>query len=256
MRTALITGASGGIGLEFARIFAREGWDLVLVARGAAKLEEVAAGLRGSTGRSARVIVCDLAVDGAADDVYDQLHSQGVRIDALVNNAGFSTYGRFDQTPVVPDLEEIHVNIIALTHLTKLFVRSMLAAGDGYILNVASTAGFSPGPFMAVYYASKSYVILFSEALADELRGSGVSVTALCPGATKTGFQTRGNIPATMLFRSGGTADAARVARAGYDAMIARKALVIPGAMNAFMAFGSRFVPRSMLTAIARRFNT
>lgn len=254
MRTALITGASNGIGLEFARIFAREGWGLVLTARSEEKLDELAAELRGSNRSDVTVMAMDLAVDGAAAELVDRLQSAGIKIDALVNNAGIATHGFFSEIPVASEIEELHLNIVALTHLTKLLVPPMIGRKHGYVLNVASTAGFQPGPLMAVYYASKAYVLSLSEALANELRGSGVTVTALCPGATETGFQARAGLPRTRLYARRGM-NAAQVARAGYDGMLGAKTIVIPGAYNTLMAFMIRFSPRALLSQIVRHLN-
>ena len=192
-QTALITGASSGIGADLARLFARDGYDVVLVARSEEKLREVAEGIgKEHAGVTARVIVADLARPDAARDVVDALG--GLPIDALVNNAGYGVAGPFVETDVRSELEMIQVNVVALTHLTKLLAPGMVARKRGRILNVSSTAAFQPGPLMAVYYATKAYVLSVSEALAEELRGSGVTVTALCPGPTATGFAAASNM--------------------------------------------------------------
>lgn len=253
MKTALVTGASQGIGRELARQFANDGWNLVLVARNGAKLQEVAKELSGPQ-RDIFVIASDLSRDGAADDLFAAVRQSGREIDALVNNAGIATHGLFADLPIAAELEEIHLNVVALTHLTKLFLAPMIAKGHGYLLNVASTAGFQPGPLMAVYYATKAYVLSLSESLANELHGTGVSVTALCPGPTETGFQSRANMPRTRLFKSGG-GDPAGVARAGYRAMLARRTIVIPGLWNQIMTLSVRVSPRGLVTSIVRRMN-
>jgi hypothetical protein len=179
--TALITGASSGIGLELARIFAADKWDVALVARSEGKLRELASELQNAHGVRARVIAADLAKPSAPDEIMAAL--EGVEIDALVNNAGFGLGGEFVKADLHTELEMIQVNITALTHLTSLVLPSMVARRRGAILNVASTPAFQPGPFMSVYYATKAYVLSFSEAIVEELTGSGVTVTALCPRA-------------------------------------------------------------------------
>ena len=254
MKTALVTGASNGIGLELARVFANDGWDLAIVARSEDTLAALAAELRAS-GRSVLVVPCDLARDGAAQTVFDACARAGLTIDALANNAGIATHGRFVDIPLDAELEELHLNVVALTHLTKLFVPPMVARGRGYLLNVASTAAFQPGPLMAVYYATKAYVLSLTEALANELRGTGVRVSALCPGPTETGFQARAKLPRTRLYKRR-TMDAARVAQAGYRAMLAGRTVMIPGAWNRLMTFSTRVSPRWLVTDIVRSFNS
>ena len=253
MRTALITGASDGIGLELARVFARDGWDLVIVARNADKLEAVATELRGG-GSTVRAFPCDLSRDGVAEDLFARVEQAGSQIEAMVNNAGISNHGEFKDTPLDVELGEIHLNVIALTALTKLFVRPMVSRGHGYVLNVASTAAFQPGPLMAVYYASKAYVLALTEALADELRGSGIRVTALCPGPTETGFAERGKMPRTRLYLRGGMAPS-KVAHAGYRAMLAGKTVFIPGFWNRVAAFSPRISPRALVVKVVRHLN-
>ncbi|HZC76160.1 MAG TPA: SDR family oxidoreductase, partial [Ktedonobacterales bacterium] len=189
--TALVTGASSGIGEELARLFARDGYDLVLVARGKTQLEALAAELRQRHGVSLTVLATDLAQPAAAQAIYDELTRAGITVDVLVNNAGYATYGSFTEIPAETELAMLQVNMAALTHLCKLFLPPMVRRGSGRVLNVASTAAFQPGPLMAAYYASKAYVLSLSEALANELRGTGVTVTALCPGPTRSGFQSR-----------------------------------------------------------------
>lgn len=247
--TALITGASGGIGADLADLFARDGYDVVLVARSEEKLRQLAERLQGF-GASAQVIVADLAKPDAAVDVVRQLHGE---VDALVNNAGFGIVGPFAETDGAKELEMIQVNIAALTHLTKLILPGMVARKRGRILNVASTAAFQPGPLMAVYYASKAYVLSFSEALAEELSGSGVTVTALCPGPTETGFAEAAAMTDTRLFSTSKPADSKAVARTGYEAMKRGKRVVIHGLRNGMMAQLVRVSPRSVVTKIVRR---
>jgi len=252
-QTALITGASGGIGLELARLFAAGGYDLVLVARSAAKLEELAGELR-KHGGAVGVLVKDLAKRESPEEVFQELEAAGIAADVLVNNAGFATYGPFVEIDLGRELEELQLNVVTLTHLTKKLLPGMLARRRGGVLNLASTAGFQPGPLMAVYYATKAYVISFSEALAEELSGTGVTVTALCPGPTATGFQRRAGLEDSKLF-SGmlQVADAAAVARAGYEGFRAGKRIVIPGLINKLGVQSIRVSPRALITKMVKR---
>ena len=252
--TALVTGASVGIGYELAKVFAERGHDLVLVARDRARLEQAAAQCR-TLGSSVRVIPKDLSEAPAPRELFDELHRDGTRIDVLVNNAGFGTHGCFVEIDLDTDLRLLQVNIVALTHLTKLFAREMVAQGGGKILNVASVAAFQPGPLMATYYASKAYVLHFSEAIAQELRGQGVSVTALCPGPVDTEFQKRAGIEGSRPFRSNRAVDARSVAVAGYDALMRGRRIVIPGIANRILAHTVGFFPRRWVTSIAGRMN-
>src|ERR1700687_5397122 len=218
MSTVLITGASGGIGYELAKLFARDHHDLVLVARSADKLGQVAAELQ-VHGVTVKTIVLDLALPVAPKFLYDQLQRENVAIDILINNAGFGAFGEFAQMPEEEILGQIQLNITALTLLTRLFLPSMVQRRAGKIMNVASPADFQPGPLMAVYYATKAYVLSFSEAIADELRNSGVTVTALCPGPTETGFAAVAKMGGSRLFKMTRPARSDAVARAGYEAM-------------------------------------
>jgi short-subunit dehydrogenase len=252
-QTALITGASGGIGLELARLFAAGGYDLVLVARSAGRLEELAGELR-KPGGAVRVLAKDLSGPDAPEEVFRELAAAGVAVDVLVNNAGFATFGPFAETDLGQELEELRLNVVALTHLTKKFLPGMLARRRGGVLNVASTAGFQPGPLMAVYYATKAYVISFSEALAEELNGTGLTVSVLCPGPTATGFQQRAGMESSKLF-SGllRVADAAAVARAGYAGFRAGKRVVIPGLLNKVGVQSIRITPRSLAAKVVKK---
>jgi uncharacterized protein len=251
-QTALVTGASGGIGYELAKVFAAGGYDLVLAARSAGKLEELAGELRTRHGIAARILAANLARDGAADEVFGAMATAGVHVDVLVNNAGFATYGPFTETDVRAELDEMHLNMVTLTHLTKLFLPGMVSRRWGGVLNVASTAAFQPGPLMAVYYATKAYVLSFSEALAEELRGTGVTVTVLAPGPTETGFQDRAAMRESKLFSNVKVADAASVARAGYEGFRAGRRIVIPGLVNRLLAQSYRLTPRAMTTRVVR----
>lgn len=247
MKTVLITGASAGIGREFAKIFAREGYQLVLVARNAQALQDVADSLQTEHGVSVRTLSKDLSQPLTPEEIYRELQRDSLAIDVLVNNAGAGVGGLFKDTDLAAELSMIQLNLTSLTHLTKLFLRDMLKRGSGKILNVASTAAFQPGPTMAVYYATKAYVLSFSEALAEEVRGTGVTVTCLSPGSTVTEFQKRAGISGIRLLKFR-TMDAATVARAGYEGLIQGKTLVIPGFFNRLFAFGVRLVPRRLVT--------
>ena len=251
--TALITGASGGIGYELARLFAKDHHNLVLVARSGPKLSQFANELQRQFGVSAKPIALDLAAPRAPQLLFDQLQREGIAVDILVNNAGYGKLGEFAEVPVEEGLGQIQLNVTALTHLTKLFLSPMLERRSGRIMNVASTAGFQPGPLMAVYYATKAYVISFSEALANELGGKGVTVTCLCPGATDTGFASRAGNDKSRLFKQIGPMDAKTVALKGYRGLMAGKTLVIPGLKNWLLAESLRISPRKLVTAISRR---
>jgi short-subunit dehydrogenase len=257
-RAALITGGSGGIGAELARLFARDGWDLVLVARSREGLEKVGSELAETHGIRYHAIPADLTDPAAPRAIHDEVQALGVPVEALVNNAGFGLMGAFvdngkdTPTELGRELEMLQVNVVALTHLSKLFLPAMVKRGRGYLMNVASTAAFQPGPLMAVYYASKAYVLSFSEALSVELAGTGVTATALCPGPTRTEFQAAANMEDSRLFRAAHVMTAAEVAEAGYNAMRAGKSSIITGAVNRVMAAGTRFVPRSIAARLAK----
>jgi short-subunit dehydrogenase len=249
--TALITGASSGIGLELARIFAAKRHDVVLVARSEEKLRQLARECEGSVVK-AHVVAADLASGDGPRRVVDAVAALGVRVDVLVNNAGFGVYGRFADTPLERELESIQVNVVALTELTKRVLPAMIARRSGRILNVASTAGFLPGPLMAVYYATKAYVISFSEAISNELEGTGVTVTVLCPGPTATGFQAAANLESSRIVSLLRKATSRSVAEAGYEAMMAGKVVAIPGVSNKISALAPRLFPRASIRRVVR----
>jgi len=251
-RTALITGGSGGIGLELAKVLARNGFDIVLVARKRDALEAAAGQLEGKFNINAHVFAADLRRQEAPQAIFDFLRNENVPIEVLVNNAGFGLGGEFADTDLDRELEMIQVNIAALTQLTKLFLPAMIKRKSGKILNVASTAAFQPGPLMSVYYATKAYVLSFSEALAEELRETGVTVTALCPGPTKTDFAATAQVGQSRLFTLFGVADAASVAEFGFQAMMQGKRVAIPGIRNKLVAESHRFFPRNLVTRVAR----
>jgi hypothetical protein len=250
--TALITGASFGIGLEFARIFAREGYNLVLVARSADKLRQLASELEKAHGTRSLILATDLTEPGASAYVLDQTTRADIQVDVLVNNAGFGQYGLFAENDLEECLRQIQLNVTTLTHLTRLYLPAMIARKSGRILNVASTAAFQPGPLMAVYFATKAYVLHLSEALANELQETGVTVTCLCPGPTATEFQQRANIAGIRLTKYG-TMTARTVAEDGYRALMTGKIVAISGFKNWLVAQSVRFAPRRMVAAMTRK---
>ncbi len=248
MSRAVVTGASGGLGLEFAKLLAGDKIDLVLVARSGDKLEAIATQLRATHGVNVETIALDLSLPDAAKTVF----ARAPVCDILINNAGFASNGRFDELPEARIREEIMLDVLTLTELTRVYLPGMRARGAGRIMNVASTAAFVPGPFMAVYYAAKAFVLSFTQAIAEELRGTGVTATTFCPGATATGFASRAGAENTRLFRIG-TAKADAVARAGYRGMLAGKDLVVPGLMNKATALSAKVTPRRLLVWISRK---
>lgn len=254
MAHALITGASFGIGRELARECARDGYDLILTARSEQQLETVADELRRDTGRNTTVIALDLARPGAAADLFEQVARRDLVVETLINNAGFGLVGPVLELDADRLTQMLHLNVTALTELSRLFGARMKESGRGYIMNVASTAAFQPGPLMAVYYASKSYVLSFSVALANELKDFGIKVSCLCPGPTTSEFAERSGASKTKLFHSGANVmSAVEVAAQGYRALKAGKPICITGRLNALMAFLTRFAPTSFTAAMARR---
>jgi hypothetical protein len=249
---ALVTGASAGLGAEFARLCAAGGYDVVLVARSAPRLAALAASLASTYSVKARPLVADLSSPAAPPEIFAQM--SGTPVDLLINNAGFGVRGAYAETDWARESSLMQVNMVSLAHLTKLFLPEMLRRRSGRILNVASTAAFVPGPFMAVYYASKAFVLSFSEALSNEVEGTGVSVTVLCPGPTRTEFAEAAGIADSKLFH-GPTMGAAEVALVGYRAMMAGKPSVIAGARNRWTMRGARLIPRSWIAATTRKLN-
>lgn len=250
---ALVTGASGGIGLDLARLLAADGHDLVLVARSAGKLEEIARDLSDRFKVRCEALPADLARAEGVEAVMAGVARLGWPVEVLVNNAGFGLGGEFARTDLARELEMIQLNVAALTALTKRVLPGMIERRRGRILNVASTAAFQPGPLMAVYYATKAYVLSFSEAVAHELSGTGVTVTALCPGATATGFAAVADTAGSRLFTQLRPMRSEEVARAGYRALVAGRRVVIPGWRNRVMAFFARLGPRAIVLRVVRR---
>ena len=250
--TTLITGASSGLGEEFARLAAADNSNVVLVARSVDKLNALGIELERDYGVKATVLAEDLSEVEAADVIVDALAARRIEIDALINNAGFGTFGPFIETPIEDERRLIAVNITALTMLTKRLIRGMVARRRGRILNVASTAAFLPGPLMTVYYASKAYVLSLSEALAVELEGTGVTVTCFCPGPTRTAFQARAGMEQSGLLKALKVMDATAVAREGYAGMKEGRTLVIPGVLNKLTAQLVRVSPRRLVPKVVR----
>ncbi|MEE4608561.1 MAG: SDR family oxidoreductase [Desulfobacteraceae bacterium] len=253
MTTALITGASSGIGMEMARILAQRRTDLVLVARREEVLQELKAELAQRNGVRVRVMALDLADRAAVDGVFPSLQADGIDVDYLINNAGFGTHGWFQEADPERLQAMIDVNITALTRLTRHALPGMLQRGRGRILNVASNAAFQPAALMSVYAATKAYVLHFSEALAVELKGTGIKVTALCPGPTASAFFTVADMDDAFLVKIFKPAEVRGVAEYGLAAMMAGRSVAVHGRLNRLMAFGTRFAPRRFVAWLAYR---
>lgn len=253
MQTALITGASSGIGLELAKLFAKDRVNLILVARESDRLRRAAEELQRLSGTAPRVMACDLADPQSSGALHAEI--KGAPVDYLVNNAGFGLGGPFSTTDRQTELDMIQVNVTSLVDLTKLLLPGMLSRKAGRIMNVASTVAFQPGPLMAVYYASKAFVLSFTEAIAEELVGSGVTVTALCPGPTASDFQRRAALENIKLFKnkSIGMMTSEEVARIGYRGMMAGKVIVIPGLLNKVGVQSLRLGPRAIIRKAAKK---
>jgi uncharacterized protein len=253
--TALITGASAGLGAELARLFARDKHDVILVARRQDRLDALAAELTEKHGIAAHVVPEDLASRGAAERIAAAVRSFGVRVDFLVNNAGFGTSGVFAELDTARELEEIQVNVTALVHLTRIFLPEMIARRSGRVLNLGSSAGFQPGPFMAVYYATKAFVNSFTEALSFELKGTGVTATVSCPGATETEFATVAGNEKSLLFQASAPMTAPEVAEHAYRAMMRGEAIAVPGIKNKAGIQSLRVAPRRAVLALTAKLN-
>jgi short-subunit dehydrogenase len=254
-KLALITGASAGLGEQLAQLFADDGHDVVLVARRTDRLEALAARLAKAHDVAAHVMAADLADPAAPQRLFDETAARGLHVDYLVNNAGFGSNGPFLDLGLAGEAAMIEVNCTALVRLTHLFGRPMRDRRSGRILNIASTAAFQPGPFMATYYATKAFVVSFSEALAHELQGSGVTVTCHCPGATHTEFAARAGLSSSKLFRRPSVASAPEVARHAYRAMMKGQSLAIHGALNRVAVQSTRIAPRRVARSVAAALN-
>lgn len=253
MATALITGASNGIGLELAKIHASKGDNLVLVARNLSKLDELKEELEKQYKIKVYTIGKDLSAPNAAQEVYDETTQQKIQVDYLINNAGFGDFGMFVATDWNKELQMINLNITTLTQFTKLYLQEMVKRRNGKIMNVASTAAFQSGPTMAVYYATKAYVLSFSEAIANEVSEQGVTVTTLCPGATESGFQAAAAMEESALVKGRKLPSSKEVAEYGYKAMMKGKTVAIHGFMNYIMANAVRFMPRALVVKVTRK---
>jgi len=247
---ALITGASAGIGMELARLLAADGTNLVLSARRRDRLEQLAGELAGKNGVKVEVCVADLAVPSAPNEIFNFTETKRLTVDLLVNNAGFGAYGEFHKVPLARQLEMVQVNVAAVVHLTHLYLPQMVARRNGDILIVASTAAFQGVPYISAYAATKSFDLLFAEALAEEVAPHGVRVCALCPGTTHTEFQKVAGQP-DRHFRVAETAE--KVARVGLAALAKGKSYVISGWMNYLQAQSERLAPRRLVTRMAAR---
>ncbi len=253
MATALITGASNGIGLELAKVHASKGGDLVLVARNKSKLDELKTELESKYKVSVYTIGKDLSAINSAQEVYDETTKQNIQIDYLINNAGFGDFGMFVETEWNKEMQMINLNITTLTQFTKLYLQDMVKRKSGKIMNVASTAAFQSGPTMAVYFATKAYVLSFSEAVNNEVSDKGVTITTLCPGATESGFQAAAAMEESNLVKGKKLPTSKEVAEYGYASMMKGKTVAIHGLMNWIMANSVRFVPRAIVVKLTRK---
>lgn len=253
MKTALVTGASNGIGFELAKVHASKGGNLVLVARNLSKLNEIKTDFEAQYNVNVHVIGKDLSLPNAAQEVYNETTSNSIEVDCLINNAGFGDFGMFVDSSWEKELQMINLNITTLTQFTKLYLKDMVKRKSGNIMNVASTAAFQSGPTMAVYYATKAYVLSFSEAIDNEVRPLGVHVTTLCPGATESGFQAAAAMEESALVKGKKLPTSKEVAEYGYKAMLKGKTVAIHGLMNYIMANSVRFAPRSLIVKITRK---
>lgn len=249
--TVLITGASSGIGWEFALLFAEADYHVIGVARNEVKLKELQHIIKEKYGAKFDYIAKDLIQPNAVNDLMNELKEKAITIDCLVNNAGFGLYGLFAATDEQTEMDMITLNISVLTELTKKVLPQMMANKRGGVLNIASTASFQPGPLMSVYYATKAYVLSFSEALANEMSDMGVTVTALCPGPTATDFVARANVKESKIFQKG-LMDVKVVAKQGFNGFLKGETVVIPGWKNRLLAFSTRLIPRGIVTKLVR----
>ena len=256
-QTALITGASGGIGLALAEVFASNQYSLILVARSEDKLQDLSQELSSKYGVQATVFSHDLTDKDAPQRLFDQAQQNNLSVDVLVNNAGYGDYGEFASSDWEKLQGMILLNVLATTHLTRLFLPAMVSRGAGKILNVSSTAAFQPGPMMAVYFATKAYVLSFSEAIAAETENAGITVSTLCPGPTQSGFIGRANMDKAALANSATESKlptAAEVAEFGYDALQKGQVVAVHGLANQLLAFSTRLAPRAIIRKGVKQF--
>ena len=250
-RTVLITGASKGIGRALAELFAKEGYNLILVARSKQLLDEIKIKLEAQYDTNVEVVIKDLSQDNAAEYIYSETSLKNINVDILVNNAGFGDFGEFHNSNWDKQRMMVQVNVLSLMNMTRLFIKPMIERGYGKILNVASIAAFQPGgPLMAVYYATKAFVLSFTEALSKELEGTGVTVTALCPGPTKTDFEQAASMTDSRLFNTLKVAAAEEVAIHAYKGLLKGNPVVVHGFINKLLVFGIRFVPRNIVRRV------
>lgn len=247
-KAVLITGASSGIGYELSKLFAKDGYNLVLVAIDEERLKQITNELKENFGIEIKAIPKDLSVAKSPKEIFDELQQESIQIDILVNNAGVGSFGYFSETDLTKELQMIQVNLVSLTHLTKLFLSEMLKHGYGKILNVGSVGSFIPNTLSAVYGATKAYVLSFSEAIAEELQGTGITVTVLCPSTTKTNFHKRAQVENTKHEGM----DPRIVAKIGYRSVLKGKRIVIPGIFNKLRIFLIRFMPRNLIAKIVK----
>ncbi len=252
LKTALITGASGGIGLELARLHAKKGGNLVIVARSQDKLKQLKEELESSYSIKVTVIAEDLTDQNSPQRIFNETEKLGIQVDILINNAGFGGHGRFHERSYQEDHKMMQVNMVALTHLTHLYLKGMVSRNNGQILNISSTASFMPGPLQAVYYATKAYVTSFSQAIAEEVKDYGVTVTALCPGAVATGFVAAGNLEGVEIFKKAKSAES--VAKCGYEAMEKGQLVAFNESSLKFMLnWIVPLLPRTLVLKISRQ---
>ncbi|MHC1682262.1 MAG: SDR family NAD(P)-dependent oxidoreductase [Clostridiaceae bacterium] len=249
-KTVLITGASSGIGLEFSKIFARNGYNIVMVSQNEINLEKAKYIVSKENPKVEILTISkDLSKFSAPEEIFKFTNENEIKVDILVNNAGVQVYGNFHETNIERLEEMMYINMFALAKLTRLFVEGMVKRGEGKILNVASTGAFQPCPLNSAYCGTKAFVLYLSEGISEELKGTGVTVTALCPGATKTNFAKRANIEDIKLFK-GNTLNADKVAEIGYNALMKGRPLVVTGLYNKVLASSVRFIPRSMVVKV------
>lgn len=251
-KTVLITGGSSGIGRELARVFAQAGHSLILIARSKDSLEQTAYDLRNTFGVTVDTLKLDLARPQAGKIIYDWVESRGRVIWCLVNNVGIGNYGKFSAIPLDKERELLELNIALLTELCHRFIPHLKKHGGGKILNVASLAAFQPGPYLTTYYASKAYVLLFSEALTYELKNDHIQVTALCPGPSPTNFFKRANLPSTSKFLRANMTSPQEIAEQGYEGLMKNKTIIIPSFKLRIVPWGARLFPRSIMALISK----